>query len=118
MKKTLIALFIAFAACSLQANAMVSDVTAEQTAKPKKAKSEIKDVTFKVHIHCAGCLTKIKENLAYEKGVKDLHICMEDQVIQMKYDAAKTNEETLKKAIVKLGVEVHGTLEGGHHHNH
>ena len=84
----------------------------------KKAKAEIKEVTFKVHIHCAGCLKKIQENLAYEKGVKDLHICMEDQIIQMKYDSAKTNEETLKKAIEKLGVEVHGTLEGGHHHNH
>ena len=118
MKKTLIALFIAFAACSLQTNAMVSDVTVEQTAKPKKAKAEIKDVTFKVHIHCAGCLKKIQENLAYEKGVKDLHICMDDQVIQMKYDSSKTNEETLKKAIVKLGVEVLGTLEGGHSHSH
>ena len=118
MKKTLIALFFAFAVCSLQANAMVSTVTAEQSSKPKKAKSEIKDVTFKVHIHCAGCVKKIQENLAYEKGVKDLHICMDDQIIQLKYDAAKTNEETLKKAIVKLGVEVHGTLEGGHHHNH
>ena len=73
----------------------------------KKSKGEVKEVVYHASIHCNNCVKKIQENLAYEKGVKDLHICMDDQIIQLKYDAAKTNEETLKKAIVKLGVEVH-----------
>ena len=43
---------------------------------------------------------------------------MEDQIVALKYDASKTNEETLKKAIVKLGVEVKGVSHEGHHHDH
>ena len=86
-------------------------------AGPKK-KAEIKEVTFSVHLHCGNCVNKVKENISFEKGVKDLHICMEDQIITIKYDAAKTNEETLKNAIIKLGVEVEGVSHEGHHHDH
>ena len=113
MKKTLIALFIAFAACSLQANAMVSDVTVEQAAKPKKAKAEIKEVNFHVHLHCANCVKKVQDNIAFEKGVKDLHVTTHSIVI--KYDVSKTSEEVLKAAIEKLGYKI---LEGNDHHHH
>ena len=89
-----------------------------QIIKKSKQKSEIKGVTFNVELHCAGCVKKVQENLAFEKGVKDLHVCMESQVIALKYDAAKTNEETLKNAIIKLGVPVKGVSQQGHHHNH
>ena len=71
-----------------------------------------------MHLHCAGCVKKVQENLAYEKGVKDLHVCMESQVIALKYDASKTNEETLKNAIIKLGVPVEGVIHQEHHHHH
>ena len=86
-------------------------------AGPKK-KVELKEVTFSVSLHCNNCVKKVQENIAFEKGVKDLHICMEDQIVALKYDASKTNEETLKKAIVKLGVEVKGVSHEGHHHDH
>ena len=89
-----------------------------QIIKKSKQKSEIKGVTFNVELHCAGCVKKVQENLAFEKGVKDLHVCMESQVIALKYDAAKTNEETLKNAIIKLGVPVTGVSHEGHQHNH
>ena len=89
-----------------------------QIIKKSKQKSEIKGVTFNVELHCAGCVKKVQENLAFEKGVKDLHVCMESQVIALKYDAARTNEETLKNAIIKLGVPVKGVSQQGHQHNH
>lgn len=50
--------------------------------------------------------------------MKDLHVCLEDQTVSLKYDAAKTNEETLKAAIEKLGYPVSGKREGGHSHGH
>ena len=118
MKKTIIlilAALVAFVAPSMVSGN--SEVYA-QTVKKTKQKSEIKGVTFNVHLHCAGCVKKVQENLAFEKGVKDLHVCMESQVIALKYDASKTNEETLKNAIVKLGVPVKGVSQQGHHHNH
>ena len=118
MKKTIIlvlAALVAFVAPSVISEN--SEVSA-QTVKKAKQKSDIKGVTFNVHLHCAGCVKKMQENLAFERGVKDLHVCMESQVISLKYDAAKTDEETLKKAIIKLGVPVKGVSQQEHHHHH
>ena len=119
MKKTIIIILSALAVFSVPASAAESAVSMEQVHKhSKKVKAEIKDVTFNVEIHCENCLKKLQENIAFERGVKDLHICMEDQIVSIKYDSAKTNEETLKKAIEKLGVPVKGKSESGHDHGH
>ena len=119
MKKTItliIAALVAFSSVAVAADYAPASVTAEQTKK--KAKAEIKEVTYNVTIHCKNCLKKLQENLPFEKGVKDLHIRMEDQIVSFKYDASKTSEETLKNAIIKLGVPVKGKSQTGHQHNH
>ena len=118
MKNTIIIILAAFMAFSTTAVAADMSVQTEQTTKKAKKKAEIKEVTFKAHIHCENCVKKIRENISFEKGVKDLHICMEDQIVFFKYDASKTNEEILKNAIIKLGVPVNGKSEAGHQHNH
>ena len=92
-----------------------------QKQKPsKKKKGEVKEVTFLVHLHCENCVKKVQENIAFEKGVKDLKVSLDDQTVALKYDAAKTSEATLKAAIEKLGYPVSGVLEPGqeHHHHH
>lgn len=109
MKKTLIVIMtalVAFAASSF--------------AGPKK-KVELKEVTFDVELHCANCVKKVQENIAFEKGVKDLHICLEDQIVYIKYDAAKTSEDKLRAAVEGLGYKVKGLSQKkdhGHSHNH
>ena len=118
MKKTLILILAALVALVAPSMVSMNSEASAQIIKKSKQKSEIKGVTFNVELHCAGCVKKVQENLAFEKGVKDLHVCMESQVIALKYDAAKTNEETLKNAIIKLGVPVKGVSQQGHHHNH
>lgn len=118
MKKIIITILTAFVAFSATAVASDSSTPVEQTSKQKKQKAEIKEVTFKVELHCQNCVKKVRENLSFEKGVKDLQICMEDQIVSLKYDASKTNVETLKNAIVKLGVPVKGVSHEGHHHDH
>ena len=118
MKKTIIiilAVLVAFSATTMASDAAPA-AAAQQ--KSRKIKAEIKDVTFTAHIHCANCVKKLQENISFERGVKDLHICMEDQIIYVKYDSSKTSEETLKNAIVKLGVKVTGKKEHGHQHKH
>lgn len=98
MKKTLaivLAAIFAFAATA--------------AAGPKK-KAELKEVTFKVHLHCENCVKKVEENIAFEKGVKDLKVSLEGQTVYIKYDAAKTGEEVLKAAIEKF-YPVSGTVE-------
>ena len=107
MKKTITAIIAVLMAFSVS-----------MYAGPKK-KGEIKGVTFSVHLHCENCVKKVQENIAFEKGVKGLDISLEDQTVAIKYDAAKTSEQTLKTAIEKLGYPVSGKVEPGHHeHGH
>lgn len=123
MKKTIILTVAALMTVSA-ATSVASTVTSAESAvltdsKPaKKKKGEIKEVTFNVHLHCENCMKKVQENISFEKGVKDLHVCLDDQTVSIKYDAAKTTEDTLKAAIEKLGYPVSGKREGGHSHNH
>lgn len=126
MKKTLILTFAAlmtFSMSSLYASAADMTETSALTQKQrpsKKKKGEVKEVTFLVHLHCENCVKKVQENIAFEKGVKDLKVSLDDQTVALKYDAAKTSEATLKAAIEKLGYPVSGVLEPGqeHHHHH
>jgi copper chaperone CopZ len=122
MKKTIILTVAALMTLSTAVSYASTVVTAETAVltdkKPAKKKGEIKEVTFNVHLHCANCVKKVQENISFEKGVKDLHVCLDDQTVSIKYDAAKTNEATLKAAIEKLGYPVSGKREGGHAHGH
>ena len=98
---------------------MTLSAVAGTPEKSKKTK-EVKEVTFNVHLHCANCVKKVQENIAFEKGVKGLDVCQGHQTVTVKYDPAKTSEETLKAAIEKLGYEVSGVVapEAVHHHDH
>ena len=106
MKKTIIIILTALMAFSVSLS-----------AGPKK-KKDLKEVTFVVHLHCADCVNKVQENVAFEKGVKDLKVSLEQQTVYVKYDAAKTDEDILKKSIESLGYPVAGILEPGHEHEH
>ena len=112
MKKTIILTIAALMTVSAVTSVASTVTSAESSVltdkKPAKKKGEIKEVTFNVHLHCENCVKKVQENIAFEKGVKDLHVCLEDQTVSLKYDAAKTSEETLKAAIEKLGYPVSG----------
>lgn len=123
MKKTiviLLATLIALPASLNLAAAEISENVVAADAKPKKKKGEVKEVVFVVHLHCENCVKKVQENIAFEKGVKDMKVSLEDQTVALKYDASKTSEATLKAAIEKLGYPVSGTLQPGqeHHHDH
>lgn len=98
---------------------MTLSAAASSPEKVKKVK-EVKEVTFNVYLHCANCVKKVQENIAFEKGVKGLDVCQGHQTVTVKYDPAKTSEETLKAAIEKLGYEVKGVVapEEVHHHDH
>ncbi len=120
MKKTIILTLAALMTISVS-SAVASSIDMTETSvltdkKPsKKKKGEIKDVTFNVHLHCANCVKKVEENIAFEKGVKGLEVSLENQTVAIKYDAAKTSEAALKAAIEKLGYPV---SDGAHHEHH
>lgn len=120
--KTIIIILAAMMAMPFAASAdamSVSESTSLTDSKPsKKKKAELKEVTFHVHLHCANCVKKVEENIAFEKGVKDLKVSLDNQTVYIKYDAAKTSEAALKAAIEELGYPVSDGHDHDHHHGH
>lgn len=99
---TIIAIALCASVSSLQASAVAVAVPQSKTAKASKA-SKAETVTFCTNLRCKNCVKKINENIAFEKGVKDLKVSLPDQTITVTYDPSKTSADALSKAISKLG---------------
>ena len=75
----------------------------QKVEKTEKNSKEVKTVCFKSNLHCNSCVNDVKENITYEKGVKDLKVNLEKNEITITYKADKTSEEELSNAINELG---------------
>jgi len=64
------------------------------------------NVTFVTNLSCQKCAQKIEDNVAFEKGVKDLKVNVKEKTVYIQYDSTKTDVSTLTKAIEKLGYQV------------
>lgn len=60
-------------------------------------------VTTQPQMHCASCENKIKGNLRFEKGVKEIQCDIEGQRVTVTYDADKTSSEAIIKSFNKFG---------------
>lgn len=60
-------------------------------------------VTTQPQMHCENCEKKIKGNLRFEKGVKEIQCDIEGQRVTITYDADKNKPENLIKAFEKFG---------------
>lgn len=56
-------------------------------------------------MHCANCENKIKSNLRFEKGIVAIETSIPDQTVTVTYDTKKTNVETLRAAMKKIGYD-------------
>ncbi len=81
------------------------------SAQDKKANNKEEQVVFLVNMHCHNCEQKIKKNIPYEKGVKDLTIDLDKKLVTVKYRPDKTDKDKLKKSIEKLGFTCEETQE-------
>lgn len=61
--------------------------------------------TLSPKMTCANCEKKIKSNIRFEKGVKNIQTSLSDQTVTITYDSEKSNPESLKKAFKKIGYE-------------
>lgn len=59
-------------------------------------------VTTQPQMHCENCEKKIKGNLRFEKGVKEIQCDIEGQRVTITYDADKTNVEAIIKSFGKF----------------
>ena len=92
MKQIMITLALVF---------MIS-ITSEAQKKDKTPQT----CTFSVNMDCQGCVEKITKQLAYEKGVRDLDISLENFTVAVTFRPAKTDKKHLAESIKKLGYEV------------
>lgn len=76
------------------------------TACAKNGK-ELKTVVFTTLpvMHCENCENKIKGNLRFEKGVKEIETNVDRQRVIVKYDPQKTSEAKLQNAFKKFGYQ-------------
>ena len=75
------------------------------------AKANKQTVVFYVNIHCQGCIDKIYKTIAFEKGVKDLKCDLNKKMVEVTYDANKTDVPTLQKAFKAIGKPAYLTKE-------
>lgn len=75
------------------------------------AAKELKTVVFTTtpQMHCESCEAKIKGNLRFEKGVKNIKTDVEAQKVYITFDPKKTTEEKLQKAFEKFGYKAEKT---------
>ena len=102
MKKLLFA--IALAAVSSAANAAVN--------KSGKNASDTLYVTTTPQMHCANCENKIKNNLRFEKGIKDILTSIDDQTVTIVYNPAKTDKQKIEAAFPKFGYKARELKKG------
>ena len=113
MRKILVALVVALGALAVSpVQAMPASTSVQQQDKKKdeKKKKATVTVTFKTNMHCKNCVKKITDNISYEKGVKDLKVNLDDNLVTITYNPAKTDEATLAKALEKLGYSAQPVL--------
>jgi mercuric ion binding protein len=72
------------------------------SAQEKKGK-ELSTVRFETSIDCENCVNTIMKNIPFEKGVRDVKCDLTTKEVLIQYQKEKTNPETLKRSIEKLG---------------
>ena len=60
-------------------------------------------VTTQPQMHCENCEKKIKGNLRFEKGVKEIQCDIPKQMVTITYDGEKTTPEKLIQSFSKFG---------------
>ena len=68
---------------------------------------DIKTAVFTTNpeMHCEGCENKIKGNLRFEKGVKNIITDLKTKTVTIEYDADKTNVQNIIGGFKKIKYE-------------
>jgi mercuric ion binding protein len=83
---------------------MLVSVSVDMKAQDDKKK--VQKTTFECSVDCHSCEKKIMQSIPFEKGVKDVKVDIDKQEVVVSYKPTKNNDESLKKALEKLGYKV------------
>ena len=105
MKRILLILIIGLGTVTYPTQPLLAagQETVRKQDRKKESQKKTETVTFKTSIHCKNCIKKVNDNISFEKGVKKIETSLDDKLVTITYDAAKTDETTLARAIEKLG---------------
>ena len=68
------------------------------------AAKDLQKVVFKVEqMICVNCEAKVKRNIPYEKGVKNMKTDVENHTVTVTFDADVTNVANLQTGFAKFG---------------
>lgn len=70
--------------------------------KPAKVEKGYQ-VEIKTSAVCEMCKEAIESDLIFEKGVKEVNLDVETKVLTVVYNDKKTNAETIRKRVAKVG---------------
>jgi len=71
----------------------------------KNQKVQLNRAVYLTSLDCENCAKKIRENVSFEKGVKDLKVDVPTKTVEIQFDVQKTDTLQLKKAINRLGYD-------------
>jgi len=84
---------------------MAACVVALLSAAAVSAK-DIRVVVFKVSkMQCENCERKVRDNMRFEKGLKDISTEVKTKTVTITYDAEKTNVKNLQAGFAKFNYE-------------
>lgn len=96
----------------IQLLAIIMLVVISVDMKAQDDKKKVQKTTFECSVDCHSCEKKILQSIPYEKGVKDVKVNIEKQEVVVSYKTGKNDDESLKKALEKLGYKVKIKEEG------
>jgi copper chaperone CopZ len=76
------------------------------TLNAQNVKTDKETVVFEVSMTCENCQKRIEKNIAFEKGVTDMKVNLENKTVTIVFKKSQTTVEKLQEAIKKLGYEV------------
>lgn len=71
-----------------------------------KAKNDTIVVTPTPQMHCQNCENKIKKNIRFVKGTKNIETSVANQTVKIIFDSSKSNFEDFVSAFKKIGYDI------------
>jgi copper chaperone CopZ len=73
-------------------------------AMAQKKSATLKTTVFVTDVDCENCAKKIDNSLPFQKGVKEVTVDVPSKKVTVTYDASKTNDEAIIKALKKVKI--------------
>ena len=101
MKKLIYLIVIfAFVSCQTGNKKVESKESAVETVKVVEATVNISGM------HCANCVASVEKGINGLEGIESVFVSLNDSNAVVKFDASKTDEKAIEKAIVERGYSI------------